>query len=426
MNQNSTQIKIPKGWKIEKINQLCTVVRGGSPRPKGDPKYFDGPIPWIKISDATNERGKFITKTKEGLKKAGISKSRLLKSGTLVLTNSATICLPKILKMDGCIHDGFLAFLDLKKLDKFFLYYFFMWQRQRITREVARGMAQKNLNTTLIGELEISIPPLKVQKQIVHKLDSIFLELDNHRKNISNLEEKIMISRNNLKKSITNYNFSNPLKKLEESSLGSLTLTSQNGCTGSPNTLDSGVKRLGIETVTQSANGFINESYAKFFDATKNDIEKYSVKKNDLFVCRQNGNKHFVGKFGIYLGNITSLIFSDSLIKFKIDSTKILPEYVVHYMNNFSTRKEIDPYCKTLAGNYSINAPNLKKVIIKYPKELEEQRQIIEEKNRYQTKSIEIFQTIDEYNKLRNDLLKKFDTLYILILNTIFSGKLVK
>ena len=142
------QIKIPKGWKVKKINQLCDVVRGGSPRPKGNPLYFDGPIPWIMISDATRNKGKFLIETKEGLKEAGVPKSRFLKSGTLILTNSATICLPKILKIDGCIHDGFLAFLNLKEIDKFFLYYFFLEQRSRITRDVARGMAQKNLNTT--------------------------------------------------------------------------------------------------------------------------------------------------------------------------------------------------------------------------------------------------------------------------------------
>jgi len=55
-----SQIQVPKGWNVSKIDELCDVVRGGSPRPKGDPRYFDGPIPWIKISDVTASEGKLV------------------------------------------------------------------------------------------------------------------------------------------------------------------------------------------------------------------------------------------------------------------------------------------------------------------------------------------------------------------------------
>ena len=186
----SETVQIPKGWELKKISQLCTVVRGGSPRPKGDPLYFGGSIPWIMISDATRNKGKFLKETKEGLTEAGVPKSRFLKSETLILTNSATICLPKILKIDGCIHDGFLAFLNLKEIDRDFLYYFFLAYRTKITKTIARGLGQKNLNIDLVSNIEIPFPPIPIQKKIVQKLDDILGQLEEKKKAILEILER--------------------------------------------------------------------------------------------------------------------------------------------------------------------------------------------------------------------------------------------
>jgi len=49
----------PSGWALTSIGEILNVVRGGSPRPKGDPRYFGGKIPWIMIADVTAEKGKF-------------------------------------------------------------------------------------------------------------------------------------------------------------------------------------------------------------------------------------------------------------------------------------------------------------------------------------------------------------------------------
>ena len=180
-----SQIQIPKEWELVKLGDYCNVVRGSSPRPKGDSRYFGGNIPWIKISDITASKGKYVFSTKEGLTPEGALKSRLLKSGTLILTTSMLIAMPKILKMNGCIHDGFLAILDVnKKINLDFLYYFFLGYRVKIEQENALGSAIKNINTEVIKNLDIAIPPLKTQQKIVQKLDYIFEQLEEKKKEI--------------------------------------------------------------------------------------------------------------------------------------------------------------------------------------------------------------------------------------------------
>ncbi|HWM93141.1 MAG TPA: restriction endonuclease subunit S [Thermoanaerobaculia bacterium] len=163
---------LPQPWRSVKLDELCTLVRGASPRPKGDPRYFGGPIPWISIADLSREEGKFLTRTKEGVTAAGAKLSRLLSEGTLIVSNSATICIPKILGVAGCIHDGFVALTELSpKVDIHYLYHFFNAIRDEIRAKNTQGVTQVNLNTTIFKGMDVPLPPLKEQRRIAEVLD---------------------------------------------------------------------------------------------------------------------------------------------------------------------------------------------------------------------------------------------------------------
>jgi type I restriction enzyme S subunit len=92
------EYELPKNWKLARIGDLLTVIRGASPRPKGDPKYFSTerpPYHWIKISDIRkHSKDRVLCDTDEFLTEAGMQKSVLLPKGTLIVTNSATIGIP--------------------------------------------------------------------------------------------------------------------------------------------------------------------------------------------------------------------------------------------------------------------------------------------------------------------------------------------
>ncbi len=170
---------LPKNWLWARLNDVVEVVRGGSPRPKGDPRYFGGDIPWIMISDTTREEGKFITKTRDTVTELGAKKSRYLKKGTLILTNSGSICVPKILGVDGCIHDGFLAFLNLSnRLNQLYLFHYFDYIRSWVKQKHKQGVTQVNLNTTIVKEFVIPIPPISIQNRIVSKVEELISQLD--------------------------------------------------------------------------------------------------------------------------------------------------------------------------------------------------------------------------------------------------------
>ena len=113
-----------KIWRKVKIGDVCTVERGGSPRPIE--QYItdaeDG-INWIKIGDTTDSM--YITSTAQKIIPDGKRKSRYVQPGDFLLSNSMSFGRPYILKIDGCIHDGWLVLRDKDSLfDKKFLYYY--------------------------------------------------------------------------------------------------------------------------------------------------------------------------------------------------------------------------------------------------------------------------------------------------------------
>ncbi|OPF20364.1 type I restriction endonuclease subunit S [Microcystis aeruginosa KW] len=154
----------PKGWEKIKLGNLCTIVRGGSPRPIND--YLGGSIPWIKIGDATEGDDIYIHKTAEAIKPDGVKKSRYLEPGSLIFANcGVSLGFARILKIAGCIHDGWLALSDLdKSINQIFLLKLLNSITEHF-RAIAPAGTQPNLNTTIMKNFEIPVPPIDLQEK---------------------------------------------------------------------------------------------------------------------------------------------------------------------------------------------------------------------------------------------------------------------
>jgi type I restriction enzyme S subunit len=103
-----------EAWVWATLDQVSVVVRGASPRPAGDPKYFGGSIPWITVGPLTADEQPYLRAVPETVTEEGRERSRYIEAGTLLLTNSgATLGVPKITLIGGCINDGVAALLDV-------------------------------------------------------------------------------------------------------------------------------------------------------------------------------------------------------------------------------------------------------------------------------------------------------------------------
>jgi type I restriction enzyme S subunit len=153
-----------KGWPVAPLGELAKIRRGASPRPIDD--YLGGDINWIKIGDGTTGSDLYLERTKEKITRAGLPKSVYLKAGSLIFANcGVSLGFARILKIDGCIHDGWLALEDIKedKLDKVFLLKLLNSMTGHFRRMAPEG-TQPNLNTQLMNNFKVILPPLKLQQ----------------------------------------------------------------------------------------------------------------------------------------------------------------------------------------------------------------------------------------------------------------------
>jgi type I restriction enzyme S subunit len=183
-------IDISKDWSNCKISELCEVVRGGSPRPAGDDRFYNGKIPFLKVADLTRNRGAYLIKYTYSIKDAGLKKTRLVKANTLLLSNSgATLGVPKICTFQTTFNDGIAAFLNLDEETLLFHYYFWCSKTSEL-RAINQGAAQPNLNTTLIGEAIIPIGPKNEMKTVVKEIESRLSVCDKLSESINESLEK--------------------------------------------------------------------------------------------------------------------------------------------------------------------------------------------------------------------------------------------
>ena len=162
-------------WEQRKFSELVTIERGGSPRPidRFITKEENG-LNWIKIGDAP-EQGNYITKTEEKIKPEGLSKTREVHPGDLILSNSMSFGRPYILAIDGCIHDGWLAIRDTeKRFDLKFLCTLLGTDNMLSQyKAMAAGSTVNNLNKELVGATTVSYPVMDEQVKLGEFFDGI-------------------------------------------------------------------------------------------------------------------------------------------------------------------------------------------------------------------------------------------------------------
>jgi type I restriction enzyme S subunit len=173
---------IPEDWEVKKLGNLGRVIRGASPRPQGDRRYYGGSIPRLMVEDVTRD-GKYITPKVDFLTVEGAKRSRPCKKGTLTIVCSGTVGIPSFLAVDACIHDGFLALVDINKkyVSEDYLYHQLMRLRDKFEISATHGGVFTNLTTSILYDFQTPLPPLPEQQAIATALsdvDALITSLD--------------------------------------------------------------------------------------------------------------------------------------------------------------------------------------------------------------------------------------------------------
>ena len=411
--------EIPENWTWVKLGTVCTIARGGSPRPiKEYITTADDGVNWIKIGD-TEKNGKYISSTAEKIKPSGVPKSRMVHAGDFLLTNSMSFGRPYILKIDGCIHDGWLVISQINKIfDQDYLYWMLSsnYAYIQFCGKVS-GAVVKNLNSDKVANSVFPLPPLAEQKRIVAKIEELLPYIDRYEQAWSKLEQFNSRFPEDMKKSLLQYAIQGKLveqrpedgtaeelfariqeekqrliaqKKIKKEkplpeitddekpfdipeswrwvSVGSVCTNIQYG--SSQKSATSG--KVAVLRMGNIQDGkLILDKLVYTSDET--EIEKYPLKYNDLLFNRTN-SKELVGKTAIYKGEIPA-IYAGYLVR-------ITPLYInSDYLNYVMQSQFYWSYCQSVRsdaiGQSNINAEKLKRFVFPLPP-IAEQKRIVE------------------------------------------------
>ena len=184
--------QVPKAWLNGVLGDFVEIKRGGSPRPIQN-FLSDSGFHWLKISDATGISSPFINEIKEYIIEAGLKKTVYLKSGSLVLSNSATPGLPKILDINTCIHDGWLYFPS-SKFSNEYLYLYFKHIRDNLIA-LGNGSVFTNLKTDILKNYPTYLPTEDVLKKfdgLVQPIFSMILSKTRETKRLAEIRDALL------------------------------------------------------------------------------------------------------------------------------------------------------------------------------------------------------------------------------------------
>lgn len=356
----------PDGVEYRPFGEMATIVRGASPRPIKNFVTADANgVNWIKIGDV-KQGSKYITETAEKITPDGAKKSRFVKEGDFILSNSMSFGRPYIMKTQGCIHDGWLSISDF---DAFFvsdfLYHLLNSNKyQQIMRQKASfGGAVQNLNADIVRALEMPVVPVAVQREIVRILDA-FTELTTElTAELTARKQQYEYYRDELLANNENVQFL-PLNNIAKI---------YDGTHQTPEYKDCGIPFISVENIGDIYN---SKKYI-----TREAFEAYKIKprKGDLFMTR-------IGSIGVcaVFDRDAEIAYYVSLALIRPDESIVTAKYLKYIIESSIGRKELRKRTLVNAVPIKVNKDDIGKIVLPIPP-MEVQNKIVQILDRFDT-----------------------------------------
>ncbi len=173
-------------WEKKELGALAEIVRGASPRPIEDPKWFDNQsnVGWLRIRDVTEQDGR-IHHLVQRISKLGQEKTRVLHEKHLLLSIAASVGKPVVNYVETGVHDGFLIF----KKPLFELEFMYQWLKSFESKWHQYGQpgSQVNLNSDIVKSQLVTIPSNEEQLEIGNYFQKLDELINQHQQQITKL-----------------------------------------------------------------------------------------------------------------------------------------------------------------------------------------------------------------------------------------------
>lgn len=392
--------KLPEGWKEYKIKDIGDVVTGSTP-PKKDPENYGGVLPWIKPPDLDID--KFVSTSEETISETGRKKVRLLPKGSVLVSCIGNIGKVAIADTELCTNQQINSIIpDENIVVSDFLYYTIKKIRPYL-ENIASSAVVPLLNKTDFSNINIKLPPLETQKKIVSILEKAE-ETRKLRAQADELTQKLL-------QSVFLEMFGDPTENPNNWNLSEFKNISKEFRYGSSNkSLNIGYPILRIPNVVD---GEINLKDLKYCELLDKEYEKLRLLKGDMLFVRTNGNQDYVGRCAIIEEQQENFVYASYLIRAKIDSKFVLPQYLKAFFSTSHGKSLIKAKTKTSAGQFNINTEGLGSLPVLIPP------------IKLQQKFVELVNKIEETKKSQKQSSLEINTLFDALMQKAFTGKLV-
>ncbi len=162
---------VPNGWELKALENLASVERGKfSARPRNDPKYYGGEIPFVQTGDIVSAKT-YLKSYSQTLNEEGLKVSRLFPKNTILITIAANIGDVAITSFDVACPDSLVAIQAKESINVVWLYFYLETCQQELDGQATQN-AQKNINLQVLRPLKILTPPHPEQQKIAKILST--------------------------------------------------------------------------------------------------------------------------------------------------------------------------------------------------------------------------------------------------------------
>lgn len=397
---------IPNDWDVITLGDYAQIFRGGSPRPiQAFLTTSDQGINWIKIGDV-GAGEKFIESTEEKIIPEGVSRSRMVYKGDLILSNSMSYGRPYIMNIEGCIHDGWLV---IQKYDRLFnreyLYYALssdLTMQQYVA--MAAGSSVQNLNKEKVSKVVLPCPKILEQKKIAEVLSSIDALIVDLQKLI---QKKKDIRRGSLQFYLNDKNryewVECPITELLKS--GGIKIGPFGSQLKKEMLLSDGLYKVyGQENVYErdfSIGGrFLTPEHFQRLNSCE-------IIPGDFLMSTMGT----IGKCAIVPEHIQRGIMDSHLIRLRFDEKKIKQRYILHlFSDQFDYLKRQTQQLSVGGIMEGLSVAIVSKLIVRYPKKAKDQKEIIEIFDDMNLEIRKLEEKLSKYQKIKQGMMEELLT----------------
>ena len=382
--------------KYKKLGDICDIKSGGTPSRRKKEYWDSGTIPWVKIGDI---KGKYISNTSEFITEQGLNESsaKLFKKGTLLYTIFATLGEVAILDIDATTNQAIVGISHTNEVDTNYLYYFLKSKKEYVN-DIGRGVAQNNINLSMLKDIDVYLPSNLEQQKISKVLDKAQELIDKRKEQIEALDELVK------SKFIEMFGDKDKYTYIKIEQLVSNKSDIVDGPFGSNlktvDYVDDGVRVIQINNIGES--NFRDKNKKYITEEKYKSLLKHSVLPVDILVAKMGEP---IGRACILPDYISKAVIVADCMKIRPNLAIINRKYLEFLLNTEEVKAQFRKYSQG-STRVRLNLTMLRQIKVLYPP-IELQNQFVDFVKQVDKLKFEMEKSLKELEDNFNSLMQK-------------------